>query len=587
LISVDNFVTGRPIEREQAAPLLALANQLGTAVERARVLESERTERARLQALLESARALNSTLDSDRILDVLATTLVSTLGAAVAHFSHVDRRQRRLYSLATHAVNPQAPVSPDAARSAPARFAAIEQVLNTRRPHVGLVPRSGDEVRRGDLSAAQSEGHTELLVPLVVQEEAMGVLEVSWSRPVTISPDTVELCVAIADQASLAINNARLYAEATRQAERDPLTGLLNHRTLLEQLDARLALAEPFALLLIDVNDFKLFNDTHGHLVGDAVLIQVASLLHEVCREHDRAARYGGDEFAVVLQGVSHEEAGAVARRLESAIRSHPHVTDDGDTIPLSASIGVACYPIDGRTCQELVAVADAQMYAAKHSELLGGETGRSTPDRVTLTHRGAADLLGDSPFGVLEGLVDAVNAKDRYTREHSDDVVRLALGLAVALDLDAEQRRVLALAAALHDVGKIAVPGRILRKPGRLSDEEYEAVKRHVTYGVALIRGVMENEQLVEAVAYHHERWDGGGYPTGLRGGHTPLLARVMQLADAASAMRLDRPYRRGLSSREVVAELRAGAGTQFDPALVEPFVRVVTGLTDDVRTA
>lgn len=584
MISVDNFTSGRPIEPKQATPLLALANQLGTAVEKARLLETERAERVRLQVLLESARALNSTLDSDHILDILASRLLSALEATAANFSHVDRDRQTLHSIGGHDVSAHADQGLDHKGGVLSEYAWIEQVLDSRRPYVGQVAHTGLEIHpMGD----DKGDYTVLLVPLIVQQVAIGVLEVYWDHTVAISTETVDLCAAIADQAGFAIHNARLFAEATKQAECDPLTGLLNHRALLRHLDVRLLLPAPFALLLIDVDDFKLFNDTHGHLVGDAVLMQVADILRDVCREDDRAARYGGDEFAVVLLGAGRAEADTVARRLQFAIHSRPFMSGDNQNIPLSISIGIACYREDGRTCQELVAVADAHMYSAKQG---GADGSADSPplhafDGLVRVRRGAAHLLGDSPFGVLEGLVDAVDAKDRYTREHSDDVTRLALLLADELDLDDEFRRRLVLAGALHDVGKIAVPDRILRKPGRLTPEEYEAVKRHVTYGVALIRGVLEDSGVVEAVALHHERWDGTGYPTGVLGIHTPLLGRIMQLADAASAMHLDRPYRRGLPRSTVVAQLRAGAGAQFDPSLIEPFVRVVgTYIDDDV---
>jgi putative nucleotidyltransferase with HDIG domain len=173
---------------------------------------------------------------------------------------------------------------------------------------------------------------------------------------------------------------------------------------------------------------------------------------------------------------------------------------------------------------------------------------------------------------------VTAVDAKDRYTREHSDDVTQLALILAEALGLSEEERRVLAVAGPLHDVGKVAVPDRILRKPGKLTAEEYRIIKSHVSYGMAFIRGMLDDPAVLDAVAYHHERWDGQGYPYGVRGAETPLLGRVMQVADAVSAMMLDRPYRQGLPWRRVVSELRKGAGGQFDPALVDAFIAAVT---------
>jgi diguanylate cyclase (GGDEF)-like protein len=200
-----------------------------------------------------------------------------------------------------------------------------------------------------------------------VQGTPIGVLELYWDRPMPIRPGTVELCVAVAEQAALAMDNARLYEEVAKRAETDPLTDLLNHRALLERLDGALTAGEPFALLLLDINDFKLFNDTYGHLVGDAVLMQVAGVLRDTCREHDRSARYGGDEFAVILRGVTPDEAGGIRERLSQTVRACPYVIATGEAIPLSLSVGIACYPRDGRSCHELIAVADAEMYAAKH----------------------------------------------------------------------------------------------------------------------------------------------------------------------------------------------------------------------------
>jgi diguanylate cyclase (GGDEF)-like protein len=220
------------------------------------------------------------------------------------------------------------------------------------------------------------------------------VLELYWDRPMPIRPGTVELCVAVAEQAALAMDNARLYEEVAKRAETDPLTDLLNHRALLERLDGALTAGEPFALLLLDINDFKLFNDTYGHLVGDAVLMQVAGVLRDTCREHDRSARYGGDEFAVILRGVTPDEAGGIRERLSQTVRACPYVIATGEAIPLSLSVGIACYPRDGRSCHELIAVADAEMYAAKHGRKRrssGGSVGhpaRRGP-RVSVVSRG------------------------------------------------------------------------------------------------------------------------------------------------------------------------------------------------------
>lgn len=531
--------------------------------ENTRLHERERAERARLEVLLESARAFNSTLDRLQILNVLAARLVTVLGAAVVSFGQIDHAQSRFQPLAQHAAPGRTILyPPDRPHIASIEaFPVIKEMLRTLVPFHGRI--DGVDFPATERAFLEQHGlKTELLTPLVVRGEAAGILEVYWDHALKISSETIALCTAITEQAGMALENARLYADAAARAEHDALTGLLNHRALLEQIDAAVASGQRCTLLLVDVDNFKLFNDTYGHPVGDAVLMQVATTLREVCREGDVAGRYGGDELALLLHGASSNEAAAVMRRLDGTVRAQPYVSDDGVVIPLSVSVGMACYPLNGQSRPELVAMADASMYAAKR--------GSRRPRPVRL----AADLLGDSPFGVLEGLVSAVDAKDRYTREHSEDVTRLALLLAEAMGLGAAERRVLAIAGPLHDVGKIAVPDRILRKPGRLSVEEYAAIKQHVKYGVAIIQGVLEDAAIVDAVAYHHERWDGRGYPYGVHGAETPVAGRIMQVADAVSAMLLDRPYRQGLQWAQVVAELRAQAGSQFDPTLVEPFI-------------
>jgi diguanylate cyclase (GGDEF)-like protein len=257
-------------------------------------------------------------------------------------------------------------VLPDNERAGPAHFAVIERVLTDREPHVETVGQEGAEPDADFL-----RGHNlfaEILVPLTVQEVPIGILEVYWRERASLSADMVELCTAIAEQAAAATRNARLYAQVVQQAERDPVTGLLNHGAILARVDAAIAASDPFAFFILDVDRFKSFNDTHGHQVGDAVLQQVAGTLRETCRERDHAGRYGGDEFAIVLHGVGADEAVRIRDRLDASVRATPHVTETGATIPLSVSIGVACYPTDARDRKALIALADAAMYAVKRA---------------------------------------------------------------------------------------------------------------------------------------------------------------------------------------------------------------------------
>lgn len=377
---------------------------------------------------------------------------------------------------------------------------------------------------------------------------------------------------------SLGRSVSRLYDDVKAQATHDGLTGLLTHRTFIERLDALTKRNRSAALLLIDLDNFKLFNDVYGHPAGDAILRDVADVLHATCGEGDVLARYGGDEFVALLHEATEEDARLVVARINEAMHEKPYHAPDGALIPTRLSIGLSCVPRDGRSRQEILAMAGADLYDARRHEraVMVEENMRPIAARIQslAMRRTAADVMGDSAMGILEGLVSAVDAKDSYTREHSDDVTRLALLLAETLGLGSEQQRALAIAGPIHDVGKVAVPDRILRKPGKLTGEEYEAIKRHVSYGVALIEGVLHDPLVVDAVAHHHERWDGHGYPHGLPGPQTPLLGRIMQVADAVSAMTLDRPYRRGMPWEQAMEVLRTGAGAQFDPALAEAFI-------------
>jgi putative nucleotidyltransferase with HDIG domain len=232
--------------------------------------------------------------------------------------------------------------------------------------------------------------------------------------------------------------------------------------------------------------------------------------------------------------------------------------------IPLSLSAGIASWPQDGLTRLEAVERADERLRLNK----IGAEDMQADHIR---THMGRS-LEG---FTMLDALVTAVDNKDRYTRRHSDDVLTYSLQIAQELGLDAKTQETVAVAALLHDVGKISVPDRILRKPGKLTEDEFAAIRQHPMMGAIIVGAVPGLEETLDAVRHHHERWDGQGYPFGLIGEETPQIARLMAVADAFSAMTTDRPYRKGMPYEKALSILIEGSGSQWDPACIRAFLQ------------
>ena len=374
------------------------------------------------------------------------------------------------------------------------------------------------------------------------------------------------------EREALLCQTEALLAAALERADHDPLTGLLNHRAFHNRLQEAVEAARQTAhkaqrvsVLLLDLDNFKFFNDAYGHGAGDDVLRQIAHSFAATCRAGSTLARFGGDEFALLLPGASEADAAAAAEQLQAAARLAGYHPPGYETpIPFHLSVGIASFPEDAGSPAALLEAADARLRVAK--------SGGDADSPALQVRRTLAESVGG--FTMLDALVTAVDNKDRYTRRHSEDVMRHSLQIAQALGLSVETQRVVEVAALLHDVGKIGIPDAILRKPGRLSAEDYDAIKQHPLMGSVIVGAVAGFEETLDAVRHHHERWDGGGYPFGLIGEETPLTARLMAVADAYSAMTMDRPYRKGMDPKKALAILESGAGTQWDPACVYAFL-------------
>lgn len=384
------------------------------------------------------------------------------------------------------------------------------------------------------------------------------------------------LVVAAVLIVAMRVRSEELIARLHQAARTDPLTGLLNRRGFRELLDLELERARrtaaPMSLITGDLDHFKQVNDRCGHAAGDAALRRVADLLRRALRQVDAVARVGGEEFAVVLPGADQQAALAVAERLCSVLREE----FQHDTVAITISIGIATYPRHGETAGSLVRAGDEALYAAK-------QAGR---DRAVIHSPAVADQFVEGTRGhnveeerflaVLLELAATVDLRFSGSARHSETVGRYAEMTAHELGLSEQRVARVRLAGLLHDIGKIAVPDKILQKPGSLTDKEFALIKKHPELGSQLLQhpGLSDIQTWV---ATHHERPDGRGYPLGLSADELTLEAQIVAVADAYEAMTSDRPYRRSIGRSAALTELQRGISTQFDARVVEAFAAVL----------
>jgi diguanylate cyclase (GGDEF)-like protein/putative nucleotidyltransferase with HDIG domain len=414
-------------------------------------------------------------------------------------------------------------------------------------------------------------------MPFAFMASASLMLVVLWQRSPVLSIALVGPLLAI----SLYQRSTHRALRAMRLALTDPLTGLGNHRHFHERLQRELQTSEEqgtsLTLCFVDIDDFKKVNDRFGHPSGDRVLSQVAGKL----RQGGEAFRLGGDEFALLL--VDHDEETALAAA--SSIVERVGALDLDHIGSVTASAGLATFPVQGHGRDELIRLADSALYWAK-------EHGKNRvrlyrPDIVELAElkRLAAGPDRAARYRAAASLAKAVDARDTYTGRHSERVADLAARVAVRLGLDAEQVELTRLAGSLHDLGKLAIPEEILRKPGELTDSERLVLERHPQIGFRMLDS-LGVDPVADIVHHHHERWDGAGYPNGLRGEQIPLEARIIFVADAYDAITSDRAYRARRSSEAGLAELQRCGGSQFDPTVVAAFTEEI-GLSSSLEVA
>jgi len=367
-----------------------------------------------------------------------------------------------------------------------------------------------------------------------------------------------------------------LYRSVSERAIYDQRTGLYNHSYFEEALESRLAEARrtgaPFSLVLLDLDNFKKYNDAFGHLKGDQLLEFFGGQLRRQCEQEDVVvARYGGEEFAIILPGVRADAACAAANQIRKRINDT--YFEGVELFPhgcLSFSAGVAEYSKDVYDKNQLVDRADQAMYYAKAQ----GKNAVHVYNEDSVLQR-TLDIEQD--IREIEQQLNIFLSKDVYTFQHCKRVYRYALELSDRLSLSDAEKKTLVLGALIHDIGKLEIPRDVLNKKGKLSNEEWEMVKKHVTWGKEIASTNDKFKPLLPLIELHHERYDGSGYPFGLKGEEIPKLARALCVIDSFDAMTTERPYQKTKTFEEAIAELRAFSGKQFDPELAEAFIDMI----------
>ena len=555
---------------EDISLLEDVISRVAVSVERGYLHEEVRQRQEELSLISHLAAIMTSSLDITEIYDSFIKELRKVIDVDWAAIVLVEGDELNLLALTSEIGSAW-----QTGDRLPLKDTATEWVVTHKAALI--VPNLTEESRFWTGKYHLKQGVQSLLfLPLLVNDKAIGSLGIASRRPNAYSQSQVQLLSQLALRIAVPIENARLYTQAEQMARIDQLTGLWNRRHLEERIQVEIGrhsrYGGTFSLIILDLDSFKAFNDSYGHLAGDKLLRQLGSIMKGAIRSADEAFRYGGDEFAILLPQTSIREAYEVAERARSRIASEIKV---GHT-PVTASLGLAGWPADGVRINEIITAADMALYRAKQS---GGNQSQAISEILPPLAKPATKLeirQDKGALSIIYALAAAVDTKDHYANNHSQKVKEYAVALAKNLDLESADIARLSTCALLHDIGKIGISDEIINKPDGLNAEEWEIIKSHPQLGADIISHFPQLASCLTSILYHHERYDGRGYPSGLKGEAIPLEARILNIVDAFAAMTSVRPYRDALSFEQALEELKRGAGTQFDPHLVETFLSV-----------
>jgi diguanylate cyclase (GGDEF)-like protein len=574
------------------------AGQVSVAVENARLFAEEQRRSRQLSFLNSISKTAISTGDSEQMLadivgEIQKNFRFDHIGIGILDYVTKDIEIRAEAGATAHAKGTRIPLGSGI---------------------VGRVARSGERALvqaagEGNLAGVLPESCAVLCIPISYGETLLGVLNVESREENAFSPDDVLIMNTLADLLATALHNAFVFQKLQQQSITDGLTGLKTRRFFWEALSSEWKRASrsgrAFSVVYMDLDKFKEVNDTLGHLEGDLVLARVGRLLEQKCRQSNVVARYGGDEFIILMPETGAEQAQALAERLrlwlaQDALLAEHHIT---------GSFGVASFPGHGFSAEDIVRVADAGLYDAKHAggnrvsmaeELVEGEEVASQRQQISTYIEGFLQREQSGPEDLeelvgtlrrmcggaedcnvqmlkesIEALSRAAESREFHAAGHGEMAGRFAELIGRALALPPDEIVELVYAARVHDVGKLFVPERIVTKAGPLAEEEYAQMKQHASAGAEIVATIPGSLMLQKAVEHHHEAFDGSGYPNGLRGEEIPLWARIVGLADAFVNMTTERSFAPAKTIEQALAELEKMSGKRYDGMLVRVLIR------------
>ncbi|HEY6937168.1 MAG TPA: diguanylate cyclase, partial [Terriglobales bacterium] len=575
------FLNGKPagamaamnVEREFAYEqrdlelLRTVAGQVAVAVENARLF-ADQQERARHLAFLNSvSKTAISSEDAQQMLAEIVAEIQKNfqfdhIGIGILDYATKDIEIKAEAGTTAKALGKRIPLG----------VGIVGRVARSN--EMALVQNTDD----GRLLGILRESRSVLCLPITYGDSMLGVLNVESQRENAFSPQDVLIMNTLADLLATALHNAFVFQKLQQQSITDGLTGIKTRRFFWEALTGEWRRASrsgrPFSVVMIDLDKFKEVNDSMGHLEGDLVLARVGRLLEQKCRQSNVVARYGGDEFVILMPETGVEQAQILSERLRLWIATDPMLSERH----ITGSFGVASFPLHGSTAEDCLRVADAGMYVSKHAggnrvstaeeyaegetlavqrQLIAGyiegflqreHTGPEYAEELVVTLKKFCGPEGECHPEVLKEAIEvlcrAAETREVHAASHGESVAKYARMVGRALGMEADELADLVYAARVHDVGKIFLPEKILNKPGMLTEDEYYLVKMHPRVGGEILATIPGSRRLRDWVEHHHENFDGSGYPAGLRGEEIPLGARILHVADAYVNMTTDRPF-------------------------------------------